>query len=174
MLKLDKTSTAWWFGDNINTDVIYPGCYLTIIEPSEMGKHAMEGIDKDFGNFVQFGDIIIAGHNFGCGSSREQAAMAIKCAGIKAVFARSFARIFYRNIINQGVPAFISNDAFNNFSTGDIAEIDLESNKLKNITQDLTCEFEPIPDFLMDIIRAGGNIKYLKQKLGKERSKSKI
>jgi 3-isopropylmalate/(R)-2-methylmalate dehydratase small subunit len=132
-----------------------------------MGKFAMAGIAPEFGEKVQVGDIIVAGWNFGSGSSREQAAMAIKNSGVKAIFAQSFARIFYRNIINQGVPAFICNDAVTNISTGDIVEIDFSLNQLKNIKNHIMCEFEPLPEFLMEIIQAGGNIQYLKSKLVK-------
>ena len=159
------TSTAWCFGDNINTDVIYPGRYLVVTDPIEMGRFAMAGIDSGFGKKVRTGDIIIAGSNFGMGSSREQAAIAIKNVGIIAIFARSFARIFYRNIINQGVYAFICSDGIKIAKTGDTVEIDFGACRLINITSSKVCDFESIPNFLLEIIQAGGNIQYLKNKL---------
>ncbi len=160
------TGTAWCFGDNINTDLIYPGRYLTITEPQEMGKYALAGVDENFGKNVQQGDIIIAGSNFGSGSSREQAAIAVKYAGISAVFASSFARIFFRNIINQGVPAYNSKDALKIISTGDRIKIDQKNGILTNLANNETCTFEPLPDFLMEIINNGGNIPHLRKKLG--------
>ena len=166
MIKRLITGTVWCFGDDINTDLIYPGRYLTITEPTEMGQYALAGVDEQFGSRVKCGDIIIAGNNFGSGSSREQAAIAIKQAGVSAVVAKSFARIFYRNIINQGVPALISNKASKVFKTGDNAELDLQNGLLKNKKTGNTCILEPLPDFLMEIINDGGNIAHLKKKLG--------
>jgi 3-isopropylmalate/(R)-2-methylmalate dehydratase small subunit len=165
MVEFAIKGKAWYFGDNVNTDLIYPGKFLSITKPSKMGKYALAGLDEKFGNRVQSGDLIIAGSNFGCGSSREQAAMAVKYAGICAVVAVSFAHIFYRNIINQGVPAFQSQEAVKIVKTGDEVELDFQNNLIKNITTGETCTFQPLPDFLMEIIKAGGNIQYLKKKL---------
>lgn len=159
------TGTAWCYGDNIDTDQIYPGEYLSITEPEGMAKFAMAGLDSKFSKKVQVGDIIIAGTNFGAGSSREQAAMSLKYVGVSAIVAISFARIFYRNIINQGVPALISYEAMDIANTGDVIKLDLQSGRLKNLTKKKSCTFEPIPEFLMEIIEAGGKIPFLKKRL---------
>jgi len=156
---------AWCFGDNINTDLIYPGKFLSISEPSEMAQGAMAGLDPDFYKKVKVGDIIVAGNNFGCGSSREQAAISIKSAGICAVVAESFARIFYRNIINQGIPAFICKDAIKIVHSNDKIELEFKIGQLINVSTKKSCAFEPLPSFLLDIVNAGGNIPYLKNKL---------
>jgi 3-isopropylmalate/(R)-2-methylmalate dehydratase small subunit len=166
------TGTAWCYGDNIDTDQIYPGEYLAITEPEGMAKFALAGLDSKFGKKVQVGDIIVSGSNFGSGSSREQAAMSLKYAGISAIVAVSFARIFYRNIINQGVPALISFEAINIIKTGDVIELDIHSGRLKNLTKKKACKLEPIPAFLMEIITAGGKIPFLKKKI-KDKMKKK-
>jgi 3-isopropylmalate/(R)-2-methylmalate dehydratase small subunit len=150
--------------DNINTDVIYPGKYLPIIVPEEMAKHALEGIDKDFPNKIKKGDIIVAGLNFGCGSSREQAATSLKYAGIGCVVAKSFSRIFFRNAINQGLAVVESKETFDLVQEGDeitinykTGEIDIKGKKIF---------FPPLPDFLMSILEEGGLIPYIRKKLG--------
>ena len=130
-----------------------------------MGKYALAGVDEDFSLKVKAGDMIVAGTDFGCGSSREQAAIAIEKAGITAIIARSFARIFYRNIINQGVLALISKDAYEIVTTGNKIELDLENNLLLNLTTDKTCQFEPIPGFILEIVEAGGIIPHINKKL---------
>ena len=167
---IDKTAaiegSAWCYGDNINTDLIYPGRYLTVTDRVGMAKCALAGIDSRFGKEAKPGDLIIAGSNFGSGSSREQAAMCLKYKGISAVIAISFARIFYRNIINQGIPAIISSDMVKLVKTGDIVKLDLVNGQLENQTTGKICTFQPLPEFLMDIISNGGLIRQLKIKLG--------
>jgi 3-isopropylmalate/(R)-2-methylmalate dehydratase small subunit len=157
--------TAWCFGDNVNTDLIYPGRFLSLTEPEEMGRHAMAGLDEDFRLKTRPGDFIVAGLNFGMGSSREQAAIAIKYAGITVVIARSFARIFFRNIINQGVLALTCDQAYLLVNDNDKLELDLKAGNLKNLSSGKECTFEPIPNFLMEIIDDGGSIPHLRKKL---------
>lgn len=156
--------TAWCYGDNINTDLIYPGRYLTITEPNEMAKYALADLDAEFSQKVQPGDIIVAGENFGNGSSREQAAMCLKYAGVSAIIARTFARIFYRNAINQGIPAIISPEVVEVIKTGDKVELDLAEHTLNHQTTGNRYSIEPIPDFLLEIIADGGIIPHLKKK----------
>lgn len=154
------------YGDDINTDVIFPGRYLEIIEPDEMAKHAMEDLDPDFTKKAVGGCIIVAGKNFGCGSSREQAATCLKYAGTKAIIARSFARIFYRNAINQGLPVFES-DEIEKIKEGDKIEIDVEKGIVRNLTKGEEYKVKPLPDFLQEIIRKGGLIESLKERVKK-------
>lgn len=149
------------YGDDINTDVIYPGRYLDIIDADEMAKHAMEDLDEKFHEKVKEAKIIVAGKNFGCGSSREQAATCLKYAGIKAIVAKSFARIFFRNAINKGIFAIECKDV-DRINDGDEIEIDVENGKIKNLTKNEEYEIKPLPDFLLKIIKAGGLIEYLK------------
>lgn len=159
-----KNGFAWCYGDNINTDLIYPGRYLAITSPLEMAKNAMADVDPKFGKNVQTGDIIIAGSNFGCGSSREQAVMCLKFAGIAAIIAESFARIFYRNAINQGLPAIISSKASSAVKTGDRIELDIHSGVLMNLNTGKKISFEPVPEFLLEIVNHGGIIPHLKKR----------
>jgi len=147
---------AFKFGDNIDTDVIIPARHLTTIDPRELAAHCMEDIDPTFAGRVHAGDIMIAGSNFGCGSSREHAPIAIKAAGVAAVIARSFARIFYRNAINIGLPILECERAAEAVSDGDEVIADLDSGKIINITKNETYQAEPFPPFIMDIIAAGG------------------
>lgn len=156
---------AWCYGDNINTDLIYPGNFLTITEPTEMAKHALAGLDENFGKKVKLGDLIVAGDNFGAGSSREQAAMALKFAGVSAIIAKSFARIFYRNAINQGIYTLISPEAIEIINPGEVIELDLSSCMITNKTKNKSCTFEPLPEFLLEIIDNGGIIPHLRKKL---------
>ncbi|MCK5559219.1 MAG: 3-isopropylmalate dehydratase small subunit [Thermoplasmata archaeon] len=156
--------TAWCYGDNINTDLIYPGRYLTITKPNEMAKHALADLDAEFSQKVQPGDMIVAGENFGNGSSREQAAMCLKYAGVSTIIARTFARIFYRNAINQGIPAIISPEVVEVIKTGDKVELDLAEHTLNHQTTGKRYSIEPIPDFLLEIIADGGIIPHLKKK----------
>jgi 3-isopropylmalate/(R)-2-methylmalate dehydratase small subunit len=156
---------AWCYGDNINTDLIYSGRYLTITEPKDMAKHAMADIDAEFGENFCSGDIVIAGENFGCGSSREQAVLCLKYAGVNAIIAKSFARIFYRNAINQGIPTLICKESVEIVKAGDYIELDLTINQLKNNTNNKSCEIEPLPNFLLELIENGGIIPFLKKKL---------
>jgi len=152
------------YGDDINTDVIIPGRYLSLTKPEELASHAMEDLDPDFFKKFTKGDIIVAGKNFGCGSSREQAAMCLKYAEVGAIIAKSFARIFYRNAINQGMSIIESSKAYNIIDTGDHLELDLDKGIIKNETRDIHIQIQPLPKFLQDIIDAGGLILSLKKK----------
>lgn len=153
------------FGANIDTDAIIPARYLNVSEASELAKHCMEGIAPDFSGQVGPGDIIVAETNFGCGSSREHAPLAIKAAGISCVIAKSFARIFFRNAINVGLPLLECGVAVDNTSDGDILEVDLSTGEIVNLTNGKTFVAEPYPDFMTGIIAAGGLIEYTKKKL---------
>lgn len=150
------------FGDNIDTDVIIPARYLNTADHSELAKHCMEDIDKDFVNKVNKGDIIAAGYNFGCGSSREHAPIAIKAAGVSCVIASTFARIFYRNAINIGLPILECPEAAKDIKAGDEIEIDFDSGVIKNLTTGKSYSAEPFPEFIKDIISAGGLLNSLK------------
>jgi len=155
---------VWKFGDNIDTDVIIPFKYKArTIDPKELAQHVMEGIDPDFSKKVKPGDIIVAGKNFGCGSSREQAPLAIKAAGIAAVVAESFARIFFRNAINIGLPVLEVKGIFEKTDSGDLLEIDLSQGMVKNLSKGLTFKAAPMPDTLMEILKEGGLVNYLKK-----------
>ena len=144
---------ALCYGDNVDTDVIIPARYLNTSNPQELAAHCMEDIDPDFLAKVKPGDVIVAGSNFGCGSSREHAPLAIKTAGISCVVAKSFARIFYRNAINIGLPIIVCDGDFHN---GDALEIDLTTGTLTNNTTGESYPFPPFPEFLQKIIEAGG------------------
>ncbi|MCD6222663.1 MAG: 3-isopropylmalate dehydratase small subunit [Thermoplasmata archaeon] len=152
------------YGDDINTDVIYPGRYLEITEPEEMAKHAMEDLDPDFLNKVKERNIIVAGKNFGCGSSREQAATCLKYAGVDAIIAKSFARIFFRNAINNGLLVIECKNA-DEINDGDEIEIDVENGVIKDLSRGKEYSFKALPPFLMEIIKAGGLIPYVREKI---------
>jgi 3-isopropylmalate/(R)-2-methylmalate dehydratase small subunit len=156
---------VWKFGNDMDTDVIIPARYLNTSDPKELSKHLMEGIDKDFSSKVKAGDIIVAGKNFGCGSSREHAPIAIKAAGIQAVIAKSFARIFYRNAFNIGLPIFESNDASDRIKEADEIEIDASNGIIKNLITQEEYKANPIPPFMQELIAAGGLIEWTKKKL---------
>ena len=156
---------VWKFGDNIDTDAIIPARYLNTSDPEELARHIMEDADRDFSSKVKSGDIIIAGTNFGCGSSREHAPIAIKAAGIQAVVAKSFARIFYRNAFNIGLPIFESEDASQKIREGDEIEINADKGIIKNITKKEEYTAKPIPQFMQELISAGGLIEWTKKKL---------
>ena len=158
---------AWKFGDNIDTDQIFPGAYLTLTDVEEMGKHAMEGVPgrEDFAKKVNKGDIIVAGKNFGCGSSREQAPIAIKGCGVSVVMAKSFARIFYRNAVNIGLPIMECADV-DKIEDGDVLEVDLESGEIKVVNKDLILKGSPLTSLEFEIMKAGGLIPYLKSREG--------
>ncbi|OGP65761.1 MAG: 3-isopropylmalate dehydratase small subunit [Deltaproteobacteria bacterium RBG_16_42_7] len=160
---------TWKFGDNIDTDAIIPARYLNTSDPKELAKHVMEDAEKEFPNKVRVGDIIIAGNNFGCGSSREHAPLAIKAAGISAVIAKSFARIFYRNAFNIGLPIFESEGASERISEGDVIEIDADKGRIRNITKSEEYAAKPIPPFMQELISAGGLIEWTKKKLRSSR-----
>ncbi len=156
---------VWKYGDDVNTDVIYPGKYVyTISDVQEMARHALEDLDPTFVQDVKKGDIIVAGTNFGCGSSREQAATCIKYAGVSAVVAKSFSRIFFRNAINQGLLAIACPEAADKISNGEEIEIDLEHSELHCSTG--TFSFPTFPEFVLEILNDGGLIAHLK-KLGR-------
>lgn len=153
---------TWTFGENIDTDVIIPGRYLRTFNPQDLADHVLEGERPDFTQNVQKGDIIVADENFGCGSSREQAPVAIKTAGVDAIVAKSFARIFYRNAINIGLPVIVSDIEAKD---GDILKIDLAEGTLVNETTGIETTFEPFKDFMLDILNDEGLVKhYLKEK----------
>ena len=156
------------YDDDVNTDVIYPGRYLDVYEPEQMAKYCMEDIDLEFKDRVSEGDVVVAGRNFGCGSSREQAVLCLRYAGVRAVVAGSFARIFFRNCINQGMPAIECPQAHSAFETGDEVELDIETGVLRNITKGTEVGFKPLPPFLMEIIGDGGLVPHLKKRLGGE------
>ena len=157
------------YGENVDTDVIIPARYLNISDPSELAKHCMEDIDKDFVNKMQPGDIIMATTNFGCGSSREHAPLCIKAAGISCIIAKSFARIFFRNAINIGLPLLECEAAVDNTQAGDILEVDLSSGKIKNLTSGKTFTAKPYPDFMAELIAAGGLIEHTRKRLASRR-----
>jgi 3-isopropylmalate/(R)-2-methylmalate dehydratase small subunit len=157
------------YGADVNTDVIIPARYLNIYDPVELAKHCMEDIDEDFLKKVEPGDIIMATTNFGCGSSREHAPMAIKAAGISCVIAKNFARIFFRNAINIGLPLLECEEAVDNTESGDVLEVDLSKGEIKNITRKLTFTASPYPDFMTEIISSGGLIEYTKKRLTSRR-----
>jgi len=155
------------YGDDINTDVIFPGRYLNVFEPEEMAKYAMEDIDKDFVNKVKTGDILVAGKYFGCGSSREQAATCLKAVGISVIIAKSFARIFYRNAINQGLATMICPQIHEVVSDGDDLEVIPETGEIKNLTNGKTAQAKKLPPFILGILQDGGLIKHVKKSLNK-------
>ena len=148
--------------DNIDTDVILPGTYLKIHDYNELAKHAMEGLDQNFHSKIKPGDFIVAGRNFGCGSSREHAPIALSYSGIKAVLALSFARIFYRNAVDGAflLPIEIDENTYNNISNGDILEINLEKKEIKNLTKKKDYQMKPFSEIIGKIIAAGGLFKF--------------
>jgi 3-isopropylmalate/(R)-2-methylmalate dehydratase small subunit len=153
------------FGSNVNTDVIIPARYLNVSEPEELAKHCMEDIDPKFTTKVKPGDIIVATTNFGCGSSREHAPLAIKACDISCIIAQSFARIFFRNAINIGLPLLECAEAVDETEVGDILEVDLSTGKIRNISKRKTFMANPYPEFMMGIIASGGLIEYTKSRL---------
>lgn len=155
---------VWKFGDNVDTDVIIPFKYKAeTLDPRELAKHVMEGIDPNFAKKVRPGDLMVAGKNFGCGSSREQAPLAIKAAGIAAVIAESFARIFFRNAINIGLPAIEVKGIAEKTDEGDILEVDLSQGIVRNLTKNIVFKAVPLPAMIMEILKEGGLINYLKK-----------
>ena len=146
------------FGSNVDTDVIIPARYLNVPDPSELAKHCMEDIDKEFVNKVSKGDIIVADKNFGCGSSREHAPIAIKAAGVSCVIAETFARIFYRNSINIGLPILECDEAAKDIKEGDTVSVNFDTGVITNETTGKTYQAEPFPEFIQNIIKKGGLI----------------
>jgi len=156
---------AWKLGDNIDTDIIIPGQYLNISDPQELGKYCLEGMDKEFSKKITPGDMLVAGENFGCGSSREHAPLAIKGAKISCVIAKTFARIFYRNSITIGLPIIECPIAVDKIEKGDMLEIDFGRGKISNVTKGEEYPFSPFPPFLEEIIQNGGLINFTRKKL---------
>jgi len=158
------------YGADVNTDVIIPARYLYLSEPDELAEHCMEDIDPEFLSRVEPGDVMVATTNFGCGSSREHAPLAIKAAGISCVIARSFARIFFRNAINTGLPLLESEEAADKIETGDTVEVDLSSGTIKNLNSGMTFTAKPYPAFMSELIADGGLIEHTKKRLATRRS----
>jgi 3-isopropylmalate/(R)-2-methylmalate dehydratase small subunit len=163
----DKTlhGRVWKYGDNVDTDAIIPARYLNISAMEELARHCMEDLDPTFAGSVQPGDIIVAGENFGCGSSREHAPLAIKGARISCVMAKSFARIFYRNAINIGLPILECPEAVEDAEKGDEASVELRAGTVTNMRTGRTYDTSPFPAFIMEIIQAGGLIPYTRQRI---------
>ena len=157
------------YGADVNTDAIIPARYLNISDPVELAKHCMEDIDQEFVAKVQPGDIMMATTNFGCGSSREHAPLAIKAAGVSCVIAKSFARIFFRNAINIGLPLLECDEAVAQTESGDLVEVDLSSGRIKNLTNGMVFTAKPYPDFMAELISAGGLIEHTKKRLTSRR-----
>jgi len=156
-------SKVWIFGDSVSTDLIIPGRFLIDRDPEHLADHAMEGADPDFSDEVEDGDVIIAGKNFGCGSSREHAPIALKASGIEGIIAESFARIFYRNAINQGIPVLTYENVREKFDPEDEIEVNWEEGIIKNPQTGEKYETDPLPPLLQDIIDAGGILEKLKE-----------
>lgn len=153
------------YGKNVDTDVIIPGKYCNIIDPVELGKHALEGLDAEYTTRMNAGDIIVADTNFGCGSSREVAPIAIKGSGTSAVIAKSFARIFYRNALNIGLPIFESAQAVDGIAAGDEIEVEPASGVIRNLTKGTTYQAAAFPPFMQSLIEAGGLQPYVERRL---------
>jgi 3-isopropylmalate/(R)-2-methylmalate dehydratase small subunit len=154
------------YGDDVNTDVLFPGKYTyTVSDPKEMAQHALEDLDPEFTKEVKPGDIIVAGSNFGCGSSREQAVLALKYVGVAAIIAESFARIYFRNCVNSGLPALLLPEAARALFDGDEAEVDVASGVVSTNKGEFT--FSPLPEEVLAILEAGGLIEYLKGRFAK-------
>ncbi|MEJ5185583.1 MAG: 3-isopropylmalate dehydratase small subunit [Candidatus Geothermincolales bacterium] len=161
---------AWRYGANVDTDVIIPARYLTSYDPAELGKHCLEDLDPDFASRVRPGDMVVAEENFGSGSSREHAPLALKGCGVSCVIASSFARIFYRNAINVGLPILECPEAVADIRTGDPLRVDLERGTIENLRTGRTFQSTPFPESVRNIIEAGGLVEYVRRKL-KEGSK---
>ena len=155
------------YGDNVDTDVIIPARYLNTSDDRELASHCFEGLDRDFKEKVKEKKIIIAGNNFGCGSSREHAPLSIKTSGVKAIIAASFSRIFFRNSINIWLPVISSREAADFIQDGDELEVDFSSGRIKDITRDKVFNINPLPEFIQGIIKSGGYINFVKEDLNK-------
>ena len=158
---------VWRYGDNIDTDVIIPARYLNTFDPKELASHCMVDIDETFAKNVKDGDIMVGGKNFGCGSSREHAPVAIKASGVPVVIAASFARIFYRNGINIGLPLLEIGADVEKIHAGDELSVDVSTGVIHDLTTGDTFEAHPLPGFIQDIAKAGGLVEYVKQKTKK-------
>jgi len=155
------------FGNNVDTDVILPGKYLVLVDPHELAKHALEGLDPAFPEKAKKGVVLVVGRNFGCGSSREQAPLALKYAGVKCVLAESFARIFFRNAINIGLPVIECKGISSAVETGDEVAVDFEAGKIENLSNGKKLQVEKLPPFILEILEDGGLIENLRRKMKK-------
>ncbi len=164
---MEAKGKVFKYGDNIDTDVIIPARYLNVSTGEELAKYCMKDIDEDFVNKVATGDIIVATKNFGCGSSREHAPLAIKCAGVSCVIASTFARIFYRNAINIGLPILECQEAANDIEEGEEVSVDFNSGIITNITKGKTYQSAPFPAFIQNIMKNDGLVQYTKAKIEK-------
>lgn len=162
---MELQGRTWKFGADVDTDAIIPARYLNTSDPQELAKHCMEDADPDFPNKVGEGDIIVADKNFGCGSSREHAPICIKAAGVSCVVAPSFARIFYRNAINIGLPLFESQEASERIAEGDIIKVDVATGLITNVTKNEQYQATPFPESMRQLINAGGLINYIREKV---------
>ncbi len=156
------------FGNNIDTDVILPGKYLVLVDPYELAKHALESLDPEFPEKAKKGVVVVGGKNFGCGSSREQAPLALKYAGVKCVVAESFARIFFRNAINIGLPVIECKGISNEVKTGDEIAVDFEAGKIENISRGKKFQVDKLPPFILEILADGGLIENLRRRNNKK------
>lgn len=161
---MELKGKVWRYGDNIDTDVIIPARYLNTFDPKELASHCMVDIDETFAKNVKVGDIMVGGRNFGCGSSREHAPVAIKASGVPVVIAASFARIFYRNGINIGLPLLEIGDDVKKISANDELKVDIATGTIENLTTGDVFHAHPLPGFVQDIAKAGGLINYIKNK----------
>lgn len=162
---MDIKGKVWKYGANVDTDVIIPARYLNVSDPQELASHCMEDIDPSFIKEVAAGDIIVATTNFGCGSSREHAPVAIKASGVSCVVAKSFARIFYRNAINIGLPILECEEAVDATDAGDTMEVDLASGQITNVTKGKVFQAKPYPEFMLKLMAAGGLVEYTRASL---------
>lgn len=156
---------AWVYGNDVDTDVIIPARYLVTSDPEELGRHCMEDLDPEFIKKMKPGDVVVGGENFGCGSSREHAPLALKSAGVSCVIAASFARIFFRNAINVGLPIFESSEAVNGISAGDEIEVDPSTGIIRNLSKGETYRATSYPPFLRHLIEVGGLVPYVRERL---------
>jgi len=168
---MEISGRVWKFGSDVDTDAIIPARYLNQTDPTELSKHAMEDERPEFVQEVKKGDILVAKRNFGCGSSREHAPLALKAAGVSCIIAESFARIFYRNAFNQGLPLLESLEASEAINDGDVVQVDLTTGEIFDMTQQRKCFAKPIPPFMQELIEDGGLIPHLQKRGLKGRSK---
>lgn len=159
------------YGADVNTDVIIPARYLNVSDPAELALHCMEDLDKDFVTRVKPGDIIVASTNFGCGSSREHAPLAIKAAGVSCVIAKSFARIFYRNAMNIGLPLLECPEAVEGIDAGDLVEVTLATGEVRNLTRKAVYQAKPYPEFMLELMHSGGLIEHTRKRLESRRTR---
>jgi 3-isopropylmalate/(R)-2-methylmalate dehydratase small subunit len=163
---------VWKFGSDIDTDAIIPARYLNLVDANQLARHAMEHERPEFIKGVKTGDILVAGKNFGCGSSREHAPLALKSAGISCIIARSFARIFYRNGFNQGLPLFESLEAAEVIQDGDQVRVDMNTGEIEDLTLGMIFRAKPIPPFMQELINDGGLIRHLQKKEGRDKTQA--